>query len=340
MGVPLAVATDGAVHLTHRLGRSSAGALVNAVLRRAGPAWSAELGRAAPDVRLSHPEWLYRRWASGFGADAAVRAMEADQEPAPLWVWFVDDTAAARLERSGVALEPHPWCPGAFRALERAGDLAAAVADGAAYAQDPSSQLVSHLGGRLDLPGGRFADLCAAPGGKSARLLTLARWNSCVALDVSLVRARLMEPLLGRSGGCPIAVADATRPPLARGGLDLILLDAPCTGTGTLRRHPELRWRLQPAAITQMAAVQRMMLSAAQEAVSEGGVLLYATCSVEAEENEAHFPSTVDGFAMVDLSAVLPGGVPWVPTGAGGVRILPHLDGDGFTIHALRRVSG
>jgi 16S rRNA (cytosine967-C5)-methyltransferase len=211
----------------------------------------------------------------------------------------------------------------------------AAVTAGAFYAQDPSSQLVAHLGASLMADGARVVDLCAAPGGKSALLHRLGRPARHVAVDLHLGRARLMRRLVGDAAH--LVAADAAEPALRPRAWDLVLLDAPCTGTGTLRRHPELRWRLQPEGIDGLSALQRTLVAGAVPLVAPGGVLLYATCSIEPEENEAHFHSLPEGFDLVDLQPLMPPATPAVTTGAGGLRILPHADGDGFTMHAVRR---
>ncbi len=263
--------------------------------------------------------------------------MAAAQVGAATWVWFFRDEPRRELERSGVRLEPHPWCPGSWRAGGNASRLVAAVRDGAAYAQDPCSQLVAHVGTSVAGEGSRAVDLCAAPGGKSALLARLARPQPLVSADRSLTRTRLMMPALGRAGTGSAVAADALAPPLEPRSWDLVLLDAPCTGTGTLRRHPEIKWRLEPRSIGEMAAAQRGLLAAARPLVAAGGVLLYATCSIEPEENEELIAEAAEGFEVENVAAALPDGTPWIPTAAGGVRILPHEHGDGFTIHALRR---
>jgi 16S rRNA (cytosine967-C5)-methyltransferase len=340
MGVPSAVATDGAVHLVRRLGRTSAGGLVNAVLRRALPAWPEKMAGAAPDLRLSHPEWLARRWAEHFGVEAAEHAMEAAQQPAPVWVWFLEDSARTELAERGVELRSHPWCPGAWTVDGAAGELLREVSRGRAYVQDPSSQLVAHLAGRLAGDGGRIADLCAAPGGKAALTARLRPGHRLVAMDIRPRRVSMMRPLLQRVGVDGCVVADAGVPPLPPRGVDLVLLDAPCSGTGTFRRHPELKWRLRAESIEERAREQTRLLRSTLELVSPAGTLLYATCSIEPEENEGLGALGAEGFGAVELSELLPGGVPAERTVAGGIRILPNLDGDGFTMHALRRVSG
>jgi 16S rRNA (cytosine967-C5)-methyltransferase len=310
--------------------------MVNAVLRRSTSAWPEEMQESPPDIRLSHPEWLCNRWFERFGAEPTERAMAAAQEPAPVWFWFVDDSVHESMSERGVPLQAHPWCPGAWQAPGHIQDVMAEIAAGSVYAQDPSSQLVAHVGHRLRQDG-RLVDLCAAPGGKAALLTKLGSWNLAIALDIRMQRVRLMRPLVDRVGAVDVAVADCGLPPLRDETFNLVILDAPCTGTGTLRRHPELKWRLQPEAIADMAGIQRRLLGSAVRLVAPGGVLLYATCSVEPEENEELFREVPEGFSRVGFDTVVPAGAPWIPTDAGGMRILPNLGGDGFTMHALRR---
>jgi 16S rRNA (cytosine967-C5)-methyltransferase len=334
---PPALATDGAVRLVRRLGRSSASSMVNAVLRKATGSWQKALAGSPIDVRLSHPEWLYRRWAEAFGIVAAEAAMASAQEPAVTWAWFLDDIARDQLRDRGVALESHPWCPGAWKAPENASRLIETVRNGGAYAQDPSSQLVAHVAKSLAPTGGRFVDLCAAPGGKTALMLRLHDWGRSAAADLRLNRVRLMRPLIERVGDCATLAADALNPPFADCGWNLVLLDAPCTGTGTFRRHPELKWRLDPESVLELVVRQRDLLASAATLVAPGGALLYTTCSVEPEENEGVVRKLPGDFEIEDLEPHLPTGTPWISTSVGGIRILPNPDGDGFTMHALRR---
>jgi 16S rRNA (cytosine967-C5)-methyltransferase len=337
LGVAPALATDGAVHLVKRLGCSSASGMVNAVLRKAVQSWRTTLERSSVDVQLSHPWWIYDRWMQSFGHDDTVRSMASAQERAVTWVWFADDATREELARQGLTVEPHPWCPGAWSAPGDPGRLIREVTAGAAYAQDPSSQLVAHAALALSIGRGSFADLCAAPGGKTALAVRHGAWRRVAACDIRPSRARLIRGLFGREDVVSIVVADATRPPLAPRCWDLVLLDAPCTGTGTFRRHPELKWRLTRASVAEMASLQRRLLLSAIDLAAPGGVVVYSTCSVESEENEDVVADLPDGVELEDLAAVLPAGVPWRATGAGGARILPNPDGDGFTMHAIRR---
>ncbi len=339
LGIPAPVAGDGAVRLTRHLGRKRASGLVNAVIRRAPRHWDRLMGSADPALRHSHPEWLWKRWMRHFGAEAAEQAMAAAQEAAPLWVWFPDPVMPTRLTARGLELERHPWMPGAWRSV--GSDLVGTLRSGEAFAQDPASQLVAHLATVLTPENGRVVDLCAAPGGKVARAARSGVWSTAVAADISPARLRLVGKVVK---GCdpPVLriVQDARLPALGGGRWDTVILDAPCTGTGTLRRHPELRVRLQPDSVSERADLQRLMIDGALELVAPGGVLLYSTCSVEPEENEAHFAEIPDGFEVEDLRLLLPPGTPAIETAAGGVRLLPRSECDGFTMHAVRRVAG
>ncbi len=331
LGVPGPVATDEMIRLTRRLGKSSATGMVNAVLRRVV---ATEPAVSPPDLRWSHPEWVWRRWEERFGAEPAEAAMAAAQEPATPWVWFVDDRSKADAEDAGAVLQPHVWCPDAWTAIEGRPELMARIRRGVAVVQDPSSQMVARIAVSLADGTGRAADLCAAPGGKTALMNEIGRWDFLVAGDRSPFKAGRLGRRLNEM---PVMVADAGHPALAAGAWDLVLLDAPCSGTGTFRRHPELKWRLRPESVVEAVGQQRPMIAAALDLLAPGGVLVYATCSIEPEENEAHFESLTDGSERVAMDDHLPVAMPWIETAAGGVRILPHEHGDGFTVHAVRR---
>lgn len=335
---PPELATDGAVRLVRRLGRSSASSMVNAVLRKATADWREVLGRSPIDVRLSHPDWLCQRWVDVFGDEATEIAMASAQKPAVTWAWFFNRESRQILSGKGMELVPHPWCPGTWTAPEDVRSLVEMVSSGNAYAQDPSSQVVAHIASSLAFTEKSFLDLCAAPGGKTALMLHLGNWELAAAADLRLNRARLIRQAVARAENCAIVAADAKRPPFAPGGWNLVLLDAPCTGTGTFRRHPELKWRLVPESIGELAELQRKMLASGLDLIAPGGALLFTTCSVEPEENEGVVADLPDGFEVESLDAHVPTGVPWIPTSAGGIRILPNPDGDGFTMHAVRRL--
>ena len=339
LGVPAPVAVDAAVRLIRRLGKTSAAGLVNAILRRAVAAWGAVALEASPDVRFSHPAWLYRRWSAHFGSRTAEAIMEVNQTPAGLWVWLPGSGTAGQTPELAGRFEPHPWCPGAFRAPESAPAVIRAVREGLAYVQDPSSQLVAHLAAALavNIKRPRLADLCAAPGGKVALAVDLTRWERAVAVEIRIGRARLMAGNLARLGR-PVAVVagDALRSPLTPRSWDVVLLDAPCSGTGTLRRHPDLRWRLEEESITRLASAQARMIDGATQLLKSGGMLLYTTCSIEPEENEDLIRNLIGPFETVPLANLIPDGCQTDQTSGGGIRLLPRAGADGFTFHALR----
>jgi 16S rRNA (cytosine967-C5)-methyltransferase len=190
-------------------------------------------------------------------------------------------------------------------------------------------------------PGERVLDACAAPGGKSAHLAALVGSGSVVALDARLAGAARIRREARRLGASAVStlVADARRPPLA-GGFDAVLVDAPCSGLGTLRRHPEVRWRRGPDDIARLATLQREILDGVAPLVRPGGTLVYAVCTLIREENEdviRDFLAAWPRFAVDDLARALEGRVRAAVTGAGFLRTLPHRDGlDGFFVARLR----
>jgi 16S rRNA (cytosine967-C5)-methyltransferase len=336
--VPPAVATDSAVRLVRRLGKSSAAGMVNAVLRAAAASWREELALRPLHQQLAHPEWIVERWSKLYGREATSAALQSAQDRAMTWAWFTDDSTRCDLVRAGVELQPHRWCPDCWRSASGASELIAAARAGSAYIQDPSSQLVARTAALTAPEAQAFVDVCAAPGGKSALLANLVGPPLAVAADRSLQRLHLMRTGKATASVSKLVVADGGRPPFVEGAWPLVLLDAPCTGTGTFRRHPELKWRLRPESVQEMAEVQRLLLDASLPLLAPDGLLLYTTCSIEPEENEGVVADLPDGFTVEEIGGAMPHGTPWIPTLAGGVRVLPHADGDGFTLHAVRRV--
>ncbi|MGD0577696.1 MAG: transcription antitermination factor NusB [Bryobacteraceae bacterium] len=258
--VPDHAAVSESVELAKRARKTPAAALVNAVLRRLPPLPSAWGDDA---LEYSLPSWLWRRWASRFGLDAARRLGKACLHPPATYV---------RLP--GVA-EPPPGCepaelPGCWR-------VTGPVPPGARR-QDIGSQTVVPL---LELqPGHLFLDLCAAPGNKTAQALETPGLTA-VACDTSAARLREFHAAAAR-----LVRLDAAQPLPFPPVFDRILVDAPCSGTGTLARNPELRWRLKEADFARHAQRQRRILSHALNCLKPGGRLVYSTCSLEREENE------------------------------------------------------
>lgn len=329
IGVPAPVAGDAAVRLVRQMGKGRAAGLVNAVIRRAPGWWAKIMEDAPPDLKYSHPEWIWRRWRENFGGEAAEAAMREAQKPAGLWAWFLED--APDLE----GLVAHPWLDGAISA--RARELLPVLKAGDAYAMDPSSQLIAHLVAKVHPAARRVLDLCAAPGGKAARIAKFNPGLDVVAADLSLGRLGLGRSLFERAGVAAAVVSDAGSPVFAAESFDLVLLDAPCSGSGTFRRHPELKDRLRPEDIKGRAELHGRLISSALELVAPGGTLLYSTCSIEPEENEGHFQQIPEEFEVLPPGEYLSEAVPWIETDSGGGRLIPGSDWDGFSFQLLRK---
>lgn len=201
------------------------------------------------------------------------------------------------------------------------------------YVQDLASQWVAEAVGAQ--PGERVADLCAAPGGKAT---LLAATGACVvAADIRKSRVGLITANARADHPLSVLAADAARPPLRPGSLDRVLIDAPCSGLGTLRRRPDARWKIDAAAPARLAAVQRSMVDAAADLVRPGGLLVYSVCTLTDAESIAvddHLAAT-----HPDLAAEPPPDEPWQPHGR-GARLLPHAAGtDGMYLLRLRRAA-
>jgi len=211
----------------------------------------------------------------------------------------------------------------------------AAFHEGHCFVQDPAATLVVRYAA---IPAGaRVADLCAAPGGKAVELARTA--GEVIAADSSEARLTRVEETVARLGletVTPI-VLDA-REAASLAPCDVVLVDAPCTGTGTFRRHPDARWRLKPSDLAVMAATQRAILRAAAEAVAPGGLLIYSTCSLEPEENDAQVESFLADHPDWTLEPPPAGTVPATVLDAGRLRVLPQRHGtDGSFAARLRR---
>ena len=349
-GVPTYAAISQSVQLTRDAGAVAAAPLVNAVLRSLGrEADSGEIETAFPDPAQdeigwlttagSHPRWLVERWLARFGfAETRALTDANDARPElfvrPVGIGTVE--ATQRLADAGVVVEAVAGAPDALRVVPPAApeDVFAVIP---AVVQDPAATLVTRYAA---IPAGAtVADLCAAPGGKGVVLA--GEGARVLASDVSpqrLGRVAQTRARLGLTRALELLAADARRPPVRKGSFDAVLLDVPCTGTGTLRRHPDGKWRLRPEDLAALVALQREILDAAAEVVKPGGVLVYATCSLEPEENEGQ----VEAFlARDDRFAPAPGdhGLdPALTDGHGRLFALPQRTGfDGaFAARLLR----
>jgi 16S rRNA (cytosine967-C5)-methyltransferase len=348
-GVPAYAAVSQSVDLAKRSGGRRASGFVNGVLqslRREGNASTFpdfETDAAAHLVTWgSHPEWLVQRWIERFGADAALRLVDANNRRPELYLRALGDVgqATGMLEAAGVGVEAVPGAPQALRLLE--GSVTTALAAAPVIVQDPAAGLVVTF---ADAPAGaRIVDLAAAPGGKALALAAPAQGaRVVVAADVSARRLALLRQNLdrfrrtrdGATGITLVApvVADGRQPPFRP--VDMVLLDAPCTGTGTLRRHPDGRWRVGPADLEALVQLQRSLLDAAAALVEPGGLLVYSTCSLEREENEDQVEWFLERHGEFGVE---PGPAPDSMLRAGALVVLPQEHGfDGAFAVRLRR---
>ena len=330
---PAPVAVAEAVRVAKLLAPPASG-LVNAVLRRAVESvWPPEDDGALPlGLRFSHPDWLVERWRALLGDETTRAALAADQLAAPLCVLASPESEAA-LQGAGCELASHPWSPLVRVVTGNAAAAVRVIAAGGAYALDPTAALVASL---APAARGRVLDLAAAPGGKLLSLAGAGAAESLVGADRHLGRVLLLRRNL-RVRHIPdvVLAMDGSRPALRPGSFDLVIVDAPCSGTGTLRRHPEIRWRLRLSHLGELAAAQHRLALGACSLLAPGGWLLYSTCSIEPEENE----QVVEALPLegIPVAERLPAGVPFLERDGGGVIIPPSALGDGFTVHLRQR---
>jgi 16S rRNA (cytosine967-C5)-methyltransferase len=273
--VPAHAAVDESVELVKRARKRSAVPFVNAVLRKLA---------VQPREKLSpwfaHPLWLVERWTSSCGCDAAQLICSYDQRAPETAIRLSDPTAEAELEQSGIRLAPGHLLTRARRVVHGDVSNTQAFREGRIAIQDEASQLVALLVGR----GVNVLDCCAAPGGKTRVLAERNPEANIVAVELHPHRARLLRKLVSADKVRVIAADVRTLPLSAR--FDRVLVDAPCSGTGTLARNPEIKWRLKPDDLLNLQGRQIAILQAAMKHVAHGGSLVYSTCSLEREENE------------------------------------------------------
>lgn len=351
--IPSFAAVDDAVTLARQRGRPGVAEFVNAVLRafaRRGarerePAAPRDLAEAAA-LRSSFPTWLARRWIARFGPDEAVALMAALNERPPLTVRanFLRTTREALAERlrHDDALDTTPTRAPEGLVVAGGGRPASwpAFVAGALTVQDEASMLVARL--LEPRPGETVADVCAAPGTKTTHLAELmGDRGRIVAFDPQPARLVLVADGAARLGITIVETRAGSAESLAPGfrdACDAVLVDAPCSNLGVLRRNPEAKWRRGPDDLAASAARQREILAAAATMVRPGGRLVYATCSLEPEENQDVVAALRAG--RRDFTPDPPASFPIALDPDGVLRCLPHRHGtDGFTAVRLRRTA-
>jgi 16S rRNA (cytosine967-C5)-methyltransferase len=285
--VPARAAVHESVELAKRAKKRSAAPLVNAVLRRlAGqrnvfhvehPGDEASAREIAD--RYSHPLWMVERWAKNFGIDVTARICEFAQSVPSTALRLSADVTDDELQREGIGVAPGLLLKRARRVASGDVTRSKAFAAGRVAIQDEASQLVAALVGT----GARILDCCAAPGGKTAAIAERNPQAMIVAAELYPHRARTLRRR-ACAGNVRVIAADALAFPLDL-QFDRVLADVPCSGTGTLARNPEIKWRLAQGELADLHRKQVAILRAALDRVAPGGRLIYSTCSLESEEN-------------------------------------------------------
>ena len=350
--VPHSAAVDESVELAKRYGHPGTAGLVNAVLRRLASGARAELPDRESDpvghlsIAHSHPRWLVTRWLARFGLDETEALLRADNEEPSVSVR--PNAHRIRPERlvellRAEGMEPVPAPNGGPVFLLPGGYVASRsplFRDGLLSLQDEAEACVPAI---LDpQPGERVLDLCAAPGGKASQIAErVAPDGLLVAVEVQKGRARALRENLHdrlRLPRAEVVCADGRTPPFRAGSFDRVLLDAPCSGLGVLRRRADARWRKDERGIVTLAALQKELLERAAALTRPGGVLVYSVCSPEPEETD----SVVEPFLSSHPEFALGDARPFLPSAFAGAepvfRAFPHRHGtDGVYAARLRR---
>ena len=377
--IPAHAAIGESVELAKQAGHSFAARMVNAVLRKLAAEIDAEqaAGGDSPNPaaagaddaqptaaslaqRYAHPLWLVERWVAQYGDAAAETLCAHGQRQAALCLRLEDFTVEDELLLDDVELGPGSLLTEACTVAAGDPTRSAAFQAGRARVQDEGSQLVAELAAAAAPAGSKqVCDACAAPGGKTLVLAEQLPQAQILACELSQPRAAALAKRLA-SLGKRVRVAQMDAAELGTGsesGFDLVLVDAPCTGTGTMGRNPEIRHRLQPEEFARQAERQTRILTAALKAVRVGGRVIYSTCSLEREENEAVVAAAlaarpdarqISAAEAIDVlganGQLLPGAADVLKqalTAEGALRILPGAaPTDGFFIAALERFSG
>jgi 16S rRNA (cytosine967-C5)-methyltransferase len=307
--VPARAAIYESVELVKKARKRSAAAFANAVLRKLAreatklrPAATSGVSLSGLAAAYAHPEWLVERWVRQYGEKRATSICVYDQQVPLTAIRLRHADAEQELQQAGIELAPGAFLPDACRVLIGEITHTAAFREGRVAIQDEASQLVAALVGR----GQRLLDCCAAPGGKAAILADRNPLSQIIAADLHPQRARLLRRLV-RAKNVQVICADAEQLPVS-GKFDRALADVPCSGTGTLGRNPEIKWRLKPEDLANLHARQVSIVSSLFQHLGPGGRLVYSTCSLEREENQAvveELQASAPGVRLLDCRSEL-----------------------------------
>lgn len=343
--VPAYAAIAQTVELVKRRHGIGASKLANAVLRRLDRERDSLLVPAPEDLtdalalEYSHPRWIVARWLARWGEEETRGLLAANNGEAPLVARpynVVREQLEAMFEHAGIETADAPLVSDSVVLASGVMSLTqlGAFRQGLFHLQDPASTLVTRYA--CVATGSTVADLCAAPGGKALELARVA--GMVLAGDASGSRLRRVRENVARLDVANVVtfVGDASAPAVR--DMDAVLVDVPCTGTGTFRRHPDARWRLKASDLAVLPAMQRAILHAAATAVRPGGLLIYSTCSLELEENDAQVHRFLAEHPDWKLEPPPDGVVPATVLDGGCLRVLPQRhDTDGAFAARFRR---
>ncbi|MEM5816762.1 MAG: 16S rRNA (cytosine(967)-C(5))-methyltransferase RsmB [Desulfitobacterium hafniense] len=359
--IPAAVAINEGVELTKKQ-QGKYTSLVNSVLRRVletgwemlWPSQEKEPVRYL-SLRYSHPEWMVKRWLKRYGMADTEALCQANNEPAPVWIRtntlkISRADLQARLEEEGVKVTIGERVPESLM-IEEFGSLdrLPSFQEGLFTVQDESSQLIAHV--LNPQAGQRVLDACGAPGGKTTHLAQrMENQGEILAFDIHPHKVKLIEDLAARLGITIIRAQAGDARELAGvqdASCHKVLVDAPCSGLGVLRRRADMRWHKEEEEVKALPALQLAILERAAQCVATGGELAYSTCTIEPEENfevVKAFRANHPEFTTVDLSGELPYSLASEQdrkqAAKGFLQILPHKQGmDGFFLAKFRRVE-
>jgi 16S rRNA (cytosine967-C5)-methyltransferase len=349
--IPARAAVNESVNLVYLAKKRSAVGFVNAVLRKSERETNFNLLDKIENplerlsIETSHPVWLLEKWRRHFGFEETERLAKTNNQQPPTAFRLTNQTDEAvltELETAGAKLEKSKIANNAFRVSGATQAVRKLVAENKIYLQDEASQLVGEI---INLkPEENFLDVCAAPGSKttliSSRFKVQSSKSLLVAGDFTVPRVRILKETVERFGSQEIKIVryDAGNLPFADESFDAVLVDAPCSGTGTIRHNPEIRYHLRETDFADLSELQNAILTSAAQVVKKNGRLVYSTCSLEPEENEA----VIDNFLAKNPNfKIIAKNLParFLTEKGFGRTFPPRDDADGFFIANLHRTN-